>query len=575
MKGGTTSGTVYPGAVKQIMKRYRLVNVGGTSAGAIAAAAAAVAEIGRDEGSLGQLDKIPEDFKNGGLLSLFQPRTESEFLFNIAKAWIDSKDSDGERFSSKLTKLWIGEYWLISLLLFGVAFLGGVGFVALSNFGTAFQIVGYALIILLILVAAIGWVVFSIFKTWKTIQRQLTSSYGFGLCPGANQSDSEKPAFANWFSDHLRILAGKPNLGRPVTFGDLKRPKFEAELPPINLLILTTSLTEGKMVTLPFEDPDPKGDRYLFREEDWRGKIPDDDLDWMINSASPVPPEELGERKDGHSAQKTGYYFLPEKDQLPVILAVRMSLSFPFLFTTTKLYRLNQGDKSINEIEFSDGGITSNFPIHFFDNVWPKRPTFGITLTRTECDDDLGSAPSFIKDSRVCNAKRIANVGDFVTALLTTMQEWADNQQSELLSASQRIVQIPLKEGEGGLNLTMDDPTVENLISQGIKAGKVFEDFEWDEHRWTRYVSSMVSFADVTRSMNEVWKENSDSDGNSFREFIQSRTSDTDLGLSKQWFTEALEFADKLVNSDLKAELEQKIREDHKVKLKIVAEQPK
>src|SRR5690242_18907729 len=47
MKGGITSGIVYPWAVCDLATRYRLVNVGGTSAGAIAASAAAAAEYGR------------------------------------------------------------------------------------------------------------------------------------------------------------------------------------------------------------------------------------------------------------------------------------------------------------------------------------------------------------------------------------------------------------------------------------------------------------------------------------------------------------------------------------------------
>jgi len=47
MKGGITSGVIYPLAICELATRYRLHNVGGTSAGAIAAAAAAAAERGR------------------------------------------------------------------------------------------------------------------------------------------------------------------------------------------------------------------------------------------------------------------------------------------------------------------------------------------------------------------------------------------------------------------------------------------------------------------------------------------------------------------------------------------------
>lgn len=44
MKGGITSGVVYPYAVLEIATKYRLRSIGGTSAGAIAAAFAAAAE---------------------------------------------------------------------------------------------------------------------------------------------------------------------------------------------------------------------------------------------------------------------------------------------------------------------------------------------------------------------------------------------------------------------------------------------------------------------------------------------------------------------------------------------------
>jgi len=46
MKGGITSGIVYPNAVLSLAREYRFKNIGGTSAGAIAAAVAAAAALG-------------------------------------------------------------------------------------------------------------------------------------------------------------------------------------------------------------------------------------------------------------------------------------------------------------------------------------------------------------------------------------------------------------------------------------------------------------------------------------------------------------------------------------------------
>jgi hypothetical protein len=47
MKGGVTSGIVYPLAVCELARKYRFRRIGGTSAGAISAAATAAAELGR------------------------------------------------------------------------------------------------------------------------------------------------------------------------------------------------------------------------------------------------------------------------------------------------------------------------------------------------------------------------------------------------------------------------------------------------------------------------------------------------------------------------------------------------
>src|SRR5919199_6613284 len=61
MKGGITSGIVYPLAICELARAYRFKNLGGTSAGAMAAAATAAAEFGRDRGggSFAQLAGLP------------------------------------------------------------------------------------------------------------------------------------------------------------------------------------------------------------------------------------------------------------------------------------------------------------------------------------------------------------------------------------------------------------------------------------------------------------------------------------------------------------------------------------
>ena len=63
MKGGITSGVVYPGAVIALARRYVFKSIGGASAGAIAAAAVAAAEYGRTTGGgFARLAQVPQEF---------------------------------------------------------------------------------------------------------------------------------------------------------------------------------------------------------------------------------------------------------------------------------------------------------------------------------------------------------------------------------------------------------------------------------------------------------------------------------------------------------------------------------
>src|SRR5215831_14091506 len=91
MKGGITSGVVYPKAVCELARAYRFKNIGGTSAGAIAAAATAAAELGRgtEKGGFSLLGTLPHFLsqKPGGapnpnLFYFFQPQAETKAVFD-------------------------------------------------------------------------------------------------------------------------------------------------------------------------------------------------------------------------------------------------------------------------------------------------------------------------------------------------------------------------------------------------------------------------------------------------------------------------------------------------------------
>ena len=89
MKGGITSGVVYPAAVGELAGKYRFRSIGGTSAGAIAAALTAAAELGRGSpgGGFNRLARLPDELAHD-LLSLFQPARRTRTAFAVLLAFL-------------------------------------------------------------------------------------------------------------------------------------------------------------------------------------------------------------------------------------------------------------------------------------------------------------------------------------------------------------------------------------------------------------------------------------------------------------------------------------------------------
>src|SRR5439155_1344402 len=81
-------------------------------------------------------------------------------------------------------------------------------------------------------------------------------------------------------------------------------------------------------------------------------------------------------------------------------------------------------------------------------------------------------------------------------------QNWADRGQMGLPGYRDRIVQVHHTTGEGGLNLGMPPPTIEDLAERG-RAGalKLMNEFDFDQHRWTRYRTAMAELEEALASM--------------------------------------------------------------------------
>ena len=92
LKGGITSGVVYPHALCELARAYRFANIGGTSAGAIAAAGAAAAEHGREHGGFERLAELPAWIGGGdNLFRLFQPERRTRPYFRLLATGLGRK----------------------------------------------------------------------------------------------------------------------------------------------------------------------------------------------------------------------------------------------------------------------------------------------------------------------------------------------------------------------------------------------------------------------------------------------------------------------------------------------------
>jgi hypothetical protein len=316
--------------------------------------------------------------------------------------------------------------------------------------------------------------------------------------------------------------------------------------------MMTTNLTLGRGFRLPFEDR-----RFYFSPDEFRGYFPERVVNHMAEGAQSSYP---------------GLLPVPEPARLPVVVATRLSLSFPIVMSMVPLYAIDfssrstdtapadePGDDVLNQPArgrvpevnwFSDGGIVSNFPVHFFDRTLPRWPTFNINL-RSFAE---GEQPSDVESRNVYfpvtnrggileDWTRFNSVRGFLLALKSTMQNWLDNAQSRQPGFRDRIVHIGLSTDEGGLNLKMPKPVLGRLSERGRIAGVFLRnrfahppsnrnDLSWDSHRWVRYRTGMATLERLLLDLRRGFLDTQQGD----RTYEQLITrSPSDMPASYQW----------------------------------------
>ncbi|MET7394987.1 hypothetical protein ABZS66_16010 [Dactylosporangium sp. NPDC005572] len=639
MRGGTTSGVVYPLAVCEIARQYRVRNVGGASAGAIAAAATAAAELGRSgrmlepgrvadaryaelsdadrqaghvrSGFAGLSDLIAwlsqVDRKDGDryrLAQLFRagPEVRDRRVFAVVVAVMRQR-----LWAVPVTALlafgWRSKLALALLTVAGVLLTGWVGthlawpspqrpasfwwgapdlllaFVLATALLTAaprlrpkagdpaglppwvdrlrkvssrYQrpgtragmlapLAAVLVVAALMVAAAVGWwnwvagllvgIVLSTAMAAVVVAAILTylgkqHDYGYGLLAGAPEAGKVRRTLAeflagaaepdvtrglvHWLGDCFSELAGLER-GTVLRFGHLWHgPRWapggpQRDVEPrsrlVNLQLVTTDLTRQRPYVLPLDaDAEP----LYFDPADLKGVF-----------AEPVVAAmcETGQVTVGGLT----LHRLPDPWDLPVVVAVRLSMALPGLFKAVRLYRLNgpttirddlgrgvtesgrvlrwppDDEVRAEELWFSDGGITSNFPVHLFDTLLPAWPTFGLNLGEHPAafpHQDVW-LPQDWQAGRAPSSTVPGSLFGFVMTILDTARNWRDTMQTGMPGYRGRVAWVRQRPDEGGENLFMPREIIASMALRGALAGarlsrRFANSAQWTRYRWLR-----------------------------------------------------------------------------------------
>jgi predicted acylesterase/phospholipase RssA len=506
MKGGITSGVVYPPAIVKLAQHYHFKNIGGTSAGAIAAALTAAAEYRRRETKSNDgfdlLAALPTtlgdkgQYRNTQLFRLFQPDGGCARLFGILTGSLNAHGTIHRIFKV----LWgcVSSYWLASLasIIIGAA----VWWMTESCHGAI-------LCFLATLPIFVGLFIY------RDVTRGLVNN-GYGMCRGLTTPDGDGPALTDWLHEQIQKAAGL-ELDAPLTFGQLwkaeggPKPTGNKPVRSIDLEMFTTNLSHGRPYMLPHVEPTA---RLFYRYDELKPYLPSKVMQWFEDHAVPYAPSSLkvGSDPSAEKARALGLKEIPKPEDFPVLLAARMSLSFPLLFAAVPLWAIDyehvSADRDFKRCLFSDGGISSNFPMHLFDGLVPQWPTFGIDLEPL-LDAKLGKTfmpvgyMQGISDrwTRFDAEKQSASrMGGFLISIAGAMQNWNDNTQARSAGVRDRVVRVRLSKKEGGMNLNMDPDVIKQVALRGGQAAdeliaryleppppKVDWD-GWSQQRWAR-----------------------------------------------------------------------------------------
>jgi len=537
MKGGVTSGVVYPLAVCRLAEKYAFKKIGGTSVGAIAAVLTAAAEYRRRHGGAEagagyvNLAKLPDFLKvPGALRTLFTADPSSKKYLAIALDFVGT-DALRVKFANGV---------VTSLKLFGWPFVFTAGVLIVESLlafghGLPLPVSWWIASAASLALAAAASAAATVALIVKGCLGALSPKHDFGWCHGHDEDafaaasvaasrsgwlalrSEQTPPLTSWLHGVIQETAGRTVADPPLTIGDLQDSPdpalgYSRDVPEgLDLRVVTTCVTLGRPFAIPFDDGDGIAG-LCFKPCEFRKFFPSSVVDDLIpekNEAEFVP--------------------FPRSADIPLVVAARLSMSFPVLFCAVPLWAPDAKGK-MRKIWFSDGGLTSNFPIHFFDAPLPSWPTFAIDLVggnpknkrsaywlkSPQTDDDPGAV--FMEDEQESGGAntidpwdRFDGLAAFLMAIVDTMRTWQDSTLRTLPANRSRTVGIRLSDNEGGLNLNMPPQIVADLTGRGDLAGRKLvsrfsaEHGGWLRHGWIRYRTAAAELSGWLASFHQVY----------------------------------------------------------------------
>ena len=378
---------------------------------------------------------------------------------------------------------------------------------------------------------------------------------GYGLCTGRGQGGEE--GLVEWLHRGIQLSAGRHERDPPLTFADLwSAPRFgrtgpaplagglQPPEPGINLQMFASNVTLGRPVRLPINDVDT---RLYYDPSEWEQYFPEKVMN-ALNAASPLYQPMSESDPDPEFAKKSQQCLMSVLRELPsggmpVVVAARMSLCFPVLFSCVPVYAVDYeapsrdrssppGDpgglekRELRRCLLSDGGLCTNFPIHLFDAAHPRWPTFALLLDKrlTQFGNQATWRPETHLQGRADNWQRVVPGAEtdggadrplafrllgLAGGIVLTMKDWNDRMAGRLPHVRNRIVRMALQPGEGQLNLAMPGARILRMARvYGIEAGRrLVEQFAPDENgikpAWQEqlYVRSLIQLRALRRHL--------------------------------------------------------------------------